>query len=117
MVGEEGEDLNVDGRHSAAEVTKVTDRSGNPRPSWLTIQDIADLLRVSRDTVERWIHTGQLRAVDVSSDKARSGRRTSWRISTNSLERFLEARANRPYHPRRETRRRKAMPGTIEIVK
>ena len=37
---------------------------------WLTIQEVADILNISRDTVERWISTGALRAIDVSARKS-----------------------------------------------
>jgi excisionase family DNA binding protein len=60
---------------------------------WLTIQEVALRLHVSRDTVERWINTGSVRAVDVSGRLGKKSRRPMWRISTESLDAFLDARA------------------------
>lgn len=82
---------------------------------WLTIQEVAHLLNISRDTVERWINTGCLRAVDVSARNS-SCRRRTWRVSSGSLERFLETRANGAPIPKRTMRRRKK-PGVIEFIK
>ena len=82
---------------------------------WLTIQEVADLLKISRDTIERWINTGCLRAVDVGARNASSRRRT-WRISSGSLERFLETRANGAPMPERATPRRKKH-DVIEFIK
>lgn len=76
---------------------------------WLTIREVARLIRVSRDTVERWVRTGQLEAVDVSRTTRPGARRASWRISSRSLAAFLDQRATRPPPPptpsRRATRR------------
>ena len=73
---------------------------------WLTIQEVALRLQVSRDTVERWITTGNLRAVDVNGRPKKQSRRSLWRISAKSLDAFLDARANSssapPPLPRRQ---------------
>jgi excisionase family DNA binding protein len=83
---------------------------------WLTIQEVALRLHVSRDTVERWINMGSIRAVDVGGRLAKESRRHSWRISSEGLDAFLDARANR-----RQARvpkvRRSARPGVIEFIK
>ena len=81
---------------------------------WLTIQEVADLLRISRDTVERWIHTSELRAVDISTEQRTS--RSAWRIASESLDEFLQTRANRPSLPRRAKPLRKD-PDVIEFIK
>ena len=83
--------------------------------NWLTIQEVADLLKISRDTVERWINTGCLRAVDVSARNS-SPRRRTWRVSSGSLETFLETRANGAPIPKRTMPRRKK-PDVIEFIK
>ena len=95
-------------------------RPTNPASSslakgWLTIQEVADLLKVSRDTVERWINAGCLRAVDVSARNS-SPRRRTWRVSSASLDRFLETRVNVAPMPERTTHRRKK-PDVIEFIK
>jgi excisionase family DNA binding protein len=83
---------------------------------WLTIQEVSLRLHVSRDTVERWINTGEIRSADVSGRRGKNARRSSWRISVESLEAFLDARANRTQipHPRTSPRRSE---GLIEFIK
>lgn len=83
---------------------------------WLTIQEVAERLRVSRDTVERWIHAGYLRAVDVAAGKGHVQHRPSWRVSAASVSQFLERRANRPLLPERRKPSRKRS-GVIEFIK
>ena len=46
----------------------------------LTLQEVAELLRISRKTAEKLVHTGQIRAVKV-------GR--VWRVPKEALEAFL----------------------------
>jgi len=83
---------------------------------WLTIQEVAARLHVSRDTVERWINAGSIRAVDVGGRLGRESRRHSWRISSEGLDAFLGARANtRQAHVPKV--RRSARPGVIEFIK
>ena len=83
---------------------------------WLTIQEVADALRISRDTVERWIHAGQLRAVDISAKAAAPSGRSTWRVSVSSLDQLLEDRANKPgIRPRPKRRQRQT--DVIEFIK
>jgi excisionase family DNA binding protein len=53
-----------------------------PRPSFLTVSEVADQMRVSGMTVYRLIHAGALRAVRV-------GR--SFRVPEDAVEEFLTA--------------------------
>ena len=87
---------------------------GSGQRRWLTIQQVAGWLGVSRDTVERWVNTGQLRAIDVSAKPGRG--RPSWRVSADNLEAFLKARANRQQALPVPTRRRRR-PDVIEFIK
>ena len=92
------------------------DAQAPPVPrEWLTIQEVAARLRVSRDTVERWIHSGSLGAVDVSSRGTQPGHRRSWRISWEGLQGFLNTRRNIPGFPKGKPRRKEA--GVIEFIK
>ena len=83
---------------------------------WLTIQEVAARLQVSRDTVERWINSGSMHAVDVSSQLKKRSCRPLWRISAESLETFLERRANCPPIPMPRTHRISSS-GVIEFIK
>ncbi|UEM06953.1 helix-turn-helix domain-containing protein (plasmid) [Skermanella rosea] len=53
----------------------------------MTVQEVADLLKISDDTVREWIHDRSLRAIKFGRE---------WRIVARDLESFLNARANRP---------------------
>jgi len=83
---------------------------------WLTIQEVALRLHVSRDTVERWINAGSVRAADMSSRLRKKSSRPLWRISAESLEAFLEVRVNRPPIPLPRNHRARH-PGVIEFIK
>ena len=84
--------------------------------AWLTIRELADQLHVSRDTVERWIHDGQLRAVDVGTLARNGAQRVFWRIDPDDLEVFLEGRANKPAVPRK-THHKRNKTEVIEFIK
>jgi len=75
-------------------------------------------LHVSRDTVERWIHTSQLRAANVGT-ALRSGRyRPSWRVPNEALEEFLNSRFNKPASVAKpRVHRRDAVGSIIEFIK
>jgi excisionase family DNA binding protein len=47
---------------------------------FLTVKDVADLLKVGEVTVRHWIKDGDLRAIDVGRE---------WRIAPADLENFL----------------------------
>jgi len=55
--------------------------TGATRTTFLTVAEVAEMLRVSRMTVYRWIHAGELPAV-------RFGR--SFRVPQQAVEAFME---------------------------
>lgn len=50
----------------------------------LTTQEVADLLRVSRHTVTRWIRSGRLRAIAITV-----GKQPVYRIRESDFRTFL----------------------------
>lgn len=54
----------------------------------LTVEDVAERLRVSCETVRRWLCTGQLQGTWL-------GDRPGWRIPPEALEQFMRERAAR----------------------
>lgn len=54
---------------------------------FLSVKDVADLLKVGEAAVRSWIKHGDLRAVDIGRE---------WRIAPRDLESFLQRHANRP---------------------
>ena len=83
---------------------------------WLTIREVAEKLQISRDTVERWIHGGHVKAIDVSKNSFNTSHRPCWRINSMSLDDFLQARLNQPAYPKRKYPRRNKSE-VIEFIK
>lgn len=54
---------------------------------FLSVKDVADLLKVGDAAVRSWIKHGDLRAVDVGRE---------WRIAPRDLDSFLQRHANCP---------------------
>jgi len=52
----------------------------------LTVPEIARQLRVSQETIRRWLRTGQLHGVHL-------GDRAGWRVPASEIDRFLAQRA------------------------
>lgn len=53
---------------------------------WLTVEDIAERLQVSQETVRRWIRSGKLAVLDLGGPKA------GYRVKPDELDRFIEER-------------------------
>ncbi len=62
------------------------------QPEYLTIDEVAERLKVSRRTVYRWIERGELPAYKLGPD--RPG--VEWRIGEEDLIKFLEERRTQP---------------------
>lgn len=72
----------------------------------MTVDDIAEFLRVSRPTVYRLIHAG-----DLDGAFQLSGNSGSWRIRRTVLEQWIAKQAqNGVYKPRSHPRKRKGGP-------
>lgn len=61
--------------------------------SSLTIQEVANNLRLTADSIRADIENGELTAFDVAPNSKRTGRK-HWRISQAALEDFIAARGN-----------------------
>ncbi|HEY1973305.1 MAG TPA: helix-turn-helix domain-containing protein [Pseudonocardia sp.] len=73
-----------------------SDLQGQPQPpDLLTVAEVARMLRVSKMTVYRMIHSGELATVKV---------RQSFRLSRNAVEMLLHEDRQRPRDPRRPDR-------------
>lgn len=53
------------------------------RALFYTLPEIADMLKVSRQTVYRWVKSGELPAFKLGHD---------WRIKDSDLQKFIEER-------------------------
>jgi excisionase family DNA binding protein len=54
---------------------------------FFTVQEIAELLKISEATIRAWIHDGSLRAIRFNRE---------FRVATTDLEGFVSAHATRP---------------------
>lgn len=52
----------------------------------LTVSEIAQRLKVSPETIRRWLRSGQLHGVHLSD-------RAGWRVPASEIDRFLAQRA------------------------
>jgi excisionase family DNA binding protein len=87
----------------------------NAASQWLTIDEVAEELRLSRDTIERLIMAGKLRAVEVSTSAGRGARRR-YRVRRDWIGAFLSASVRPPQKPAREHRRPPASRTKIDFI-
>ena len=59
---------------------------------WLTVDDIAKELKISKSIVYRFIRNGEIEAIDVVESNGRIAQRGHYRISRSSLNKYLESR-------------------------
>lgn len=83
------------------------ERSRSPQ-DWLTIAEAASLMKVSRDTIERLVASGEIQSASIETSKGR-GRRSLHRIRRDWLEDYLVSRAGNARSPdvRARPRRRR----------
>ncbi len=73
---------------------------------WLTLDEAADELRVSRDTVERLVASGQIRAVTIETPRSK-GRRSLYRIQRTWIDDYMQTRVRPTTPPVRPIPRRR----------
>lgn len=76
--------------------------NGASRTTFLTVAEVAEMLRVSRMTVYRWVHAGDMPAV-------RFGR--SFRVPQSVIDQFMEEAAQRGGLPVEDDDRRSGTVG------
>ena len=59
---------------------------------WLTVDDIAEELRISKNVVYRLIRNGELEAINVVGTDGHIPQRGHYRIKRSSLDKYLEAK-------------------------
>lgn len=87
------------------------EREGPPK-IWMTVNEVADELSLSRDTIERLIGSGRLKAAAIETSKGR-GRRPRYRIRREWIDEFMQNRVRQPSADdnHRPHRRRSLPPG------
>ena len=63
---------------------------------WLTVDEVAAEMRLSRSIVYRLIRNGELEAVDLVNAGGKTARKGHYRITRSSLNRFLESKKVKP---------------------
>ena len=88
-------------------------RAGNGKSpqEWLTVKEVAEELKVSRDTIERIIASGKLQATAIETPKGR-GKRGRYRVRRDWMEDFMmrQVRRRAPTSNGRSRRCRRAKP-------
>jgi excisionase family DNA binding protein len=67
-----------------------------PAADWLTVEDIAKELRISKNVVYRLIRNGELEAVNIVETNGRTAQRGHYRVKRSSLKNYLEAKKVKP---------------------
>lgn len=63
---------------------------------WLTVNEVAKELKISRSIVYRLIRNRELEAVDIVDDNGKIARKGHYRIKRQSLENYLSSRKIKP---------------------
>jgi len=63
---------------------------------WLTVDDIASELRISKTIVYRLIRNGELEAVNIVENNGKIAQRGHYRIKKQSLNSYLDSRKAKP---------------------
>jgi excisionase family DNA binding protein len=63
-----------------------------PDSEWITVEEVAQELKVSRSIVYRIIRSGDLAAVDIVDSNGRVAKKGHYRIRRSSLDRYLESK-------------------------
>ncbi len=58
--------------------------SDNDHDTWLTVQDITQILKVHEESVRRWIRSGDLPAILLGSTKG------GYRVRRSDLDQFID---------------------------
>lgn len=82
--------------------------------TWLTIREAADVLRVSRDTIERMITSGRLRAARIDTCIGK-GKRVRYRIRREWLDECLNETKS-PIRNTRQFKRRRGKTQPIDFI-
>ena len=92
----------------------VQNARGAPGSDWLTVDDIASELKVSKSIVYRLIRSGELEAVNIVDTGRRIAAKGHYRIKRSSLDNYLEIKK---VHPLPAAPNRKHAPRQFPKVK
>ncbi len=87
-----------------------------PDRRWFTVEEVAKELRLSRDTVERLIAAGKLRAAELTTQAGR-GVRHRYRVRRDWVDAFLADSVRPPQKPVRENRHPPELRSRIDFIR
>lgn len=87
----------------------------NAASTWLTIAEVAEELRLSRDTIERLIAAGKLRAAEVRTSAGRGARRR-YRVRREWVDAFLADSISPLQRSVRKARRARELRPGIDFI-
>lgn len=67
-----------------AQKSTTSNLNSQTRSNYYTTDEVAELLKVHRETIRRWIVSGKLHAIQLPSERG------SYRISEQDYEKFLK---------------------------
>lgn len=67
-----------------------------PASGWLTVDDVSKELKISKSIVYRLIRNCKLEAINVVENNGRIAQKGHYRISKNSLNKYIEASKVKP---------------------
>lgn len=59
-------------------------------PDWLTVDDIASELKVSRSIVYRLIRSGEIEAVNIAASEGKTAQKGHYRVKRSCLDKYLQ---------------------------
>ena len=59
---------------------------------WLTVEEIAKELRISKNVVYRLIRNGEIEAIDIVENNGRIAQRGHYRINRTDLKKYIAAK-------------------------
>lgn len=68
----------------------------NPADDWLTVEDVANELKLSKSIVYRIIRNGELEAANIVSNKGEIAQKGHYRVRRKSLEDYLQSKIVQP---------------------
>jgi excisionase family DNA binding protein len=92
-------------------LSSMRNERAKPIQDWLTIEEVAEELRLSRDSIERLVGSGQMKAAAIDTPRGK-GRRSRFRIRREWIEEFMQTRVRPPAPPVHSIPHRRRRSGT-----
>ena len=78
--------------HRFFDILGAARKPSTSESDWLTVDDIASELKISKSIVYRLIHSSELKAVNLVENNSRISQKGHYRINRSSLNQFLESK-------------------------